>query len=593
MNPEGNLIPGKESMPETPQPKAWASILQQRNLWLAAVWTVVLAASLSWNLLQIPRENLEVARLHPLWLTHLLMWLLGLAGIGWQSRRLQRSLEARGTTEKTLQETDQTLQTLIQASPLGVMSLDNAGLVKIWNPAARAIFGWSISEAMGHPPLIIPEDKQEKFADILSRGRQGESMRGLTVCRRKDGASLDICYFTAPLSNPQGENTGLIVILEDITERIQAETALHQANEELKIWIFEYGQRNRDITLLNQMSDMLQACRSVDEAYSGLARFGKLLFPQESGAVFIHDTDKNLFEAMATWGKSLNSSLRFQPDDCWALRKNQEHLFSEPQRDQLCAHLSLETTTKNICVPLAAHGETMGLLLVQGKPVKEDDLADEDLSESKQRLAVTAAKQMALALANLNLRHSLFLQAIHDPLTGLYNRRYMEETLEREIYRVQRKGSSLGIVMLDLDHFKRFNDTYGHEAGDTLLREVSQYLRNHIRQGDIACRYGGEEFLLILPEAALEITRERAENLRLGVQLLQVKYQGQSLGTVTVSLGVAIYPDHGTKGDEVIRAADAALYRAKQEGRNRVVAAAHPESQPHVKKLTLVDAKKH
>jgi diguanylate cyclase (GGDEF)-like protein len=383
-----------------------------------------------------------------------------------------------------------------------------------------------------------------------------------------------------------------MAILEDITERVQTETALHQANEELKIWIFEYGQRNRDITLLNQMSDMLQACLTIDEAYAGLARFGKLLFPRESGALFIFNGDKNLLETAATWGKKLTSARQFAPEDCWALRQSQEYLVTESQGNPLCPHMGSEVPGGYLCVPLAAHGETLGLLLVQGTPAKGDDLVEDGLSESKQRLAVTAAKQMALALANLNLRHSLFLQAIHDPLTGLYNRRYMEDTLEREIYRVQRKDAPLGLVMLDLDHFKRFNDTFGHEAGDTLLREVSHYLKHHIRQGDIACRYGGEEFLLILPEASLETTRQRAEKLRQGVQRLEVEYLGRSLGTITVSVGVAVFPEHGSSMDEVIRAADAALYRAKQEGRNRVVAAESPETPPQLKKLALVDQKK-
>jgi diguanylate cyclase (GGDEF)-like protein len=190
--------------------------------------------------------------------------------------------------------------------------------------------------------------------------------------------------------------------------------------------------------------------------------------------------------------------------------------------------------------------------------------------EAKQRLAVAIAENLSLALANLKLRESLQNQAIHDPLTGLYNRRYLEETMDRELHRARRQETQLGVVMIDLDHFKDFNDTFGHAAGDALLSALANVITTGIRADDIACRYGGEEFLLIMPGASLETTRERADNLSQAVRNLQVKYQDQLLQSTTISLGVAIFPDHGLTAEEVIAAADAALYRAKQAGRDRV-----------------------
>jgi diguanylate cyclase (GGDEF)-like protein len=169
-------------------------------------------------------------------------------------------------------------------------------------------------------------------------------------------------------------------------------------------------------------------------------------------------------------------------------------------------------------------------------------------------------------------------QAVRDPLTGLFNRRYMEETLEREIFRVIRKNAPLGIIMVDLDLFKNFNDTLGHVAGDVLLQTIGHFLRSHIRREDIACRYGGDEFVLILPEAPLEITQQRAEKLRQEVQQLQIEYRGENVGPVTISLGVASFPTHGDRVEAVLKAADAALYQAKAEGRNRVEVAEEAES---------------
>jgi diguanylate cyclase (GGDEF)-like protein len=164
-------------------------------------------------------------------------------------------------------------------------------------------------------------------------------------------------------------------------------------------------------------------------------------------------------------------------------------------------------------------------------------------------------------------------QAIHDPLTGLYNRRYLDETMPRELHRAERTGQPVGVIMLDVDHFKRFNDTYGHDAGDTLLRAVGTFLQQHTRGDDIACRYGGEEFTLVLPGASLAATQQRAKELRAGIQHLGVEHQGQPLGTVTASLGIAVFHAHGTTADSLIRAADQALYHAKRGGRNRVVLA--------------------
>ncbi len=230
----------------------------------------------------------------------------------------------------------------------------------------------------------------------------------------------------------------------------------------------------------------------------------------------------------------------------------------------VATHLADPMPSAYLCIPLSAQNETFGLLHLSVPP------GASGLTDGKQHLAMTLAEHMSLALANLALRETLHSQSVRDPLTGLFNRRYLEASLEREVSRAKRSKRPLGIVMLDLDHFKPFNDTFGHEAGDNVLRELGTFLQRHVRGDDIACRYGGEEFTLILPEAPLEVTRARADQLRERIKQLQVDYCGQLLGPLTVSLGVAILPDHGTSGDAVLRAADAALYCAKAEGGDRI-----------------------
>jgi len=400
---------------------------------------------------------------------------------------------------------------------------------------------------------------------------QGEPVRGGGDCQHRNGMVMDLSFSMSPFYGPRDELTGVMAVLEDVTERRQIEEELFKANEKLKAWVFDFSRRNRDITLLNEMGDLLQACNTLEECYAGVGQYVPLMFPDGSGALFVYNEKKNILEAAIHWGDTPPGATAFFPDDCWALRKGHEHLVQNPASGLLCGHLAGVEAINYLCVPMVAHAENLGLLLLLKR--SQENSAEDPMRESKKRLASTAAKQIALSMANLKMRNFLRLQAIHDPLTGLFNRRYMEETLEREVLRVKRKRAPLGIIMVDLDYFKRFNDSFGHEAGDTLLQALSNFLESNIRKEDIACRYGGEEFILIMPEASLEVTRQRAEKLRLGVQNLQVEYRGEPLGPATVSVGVALFPEHGDNGEAVIRAADAAMYRSKQGGRNRVTTA--------------------
>jgi len=215
---------------------------------------------------------------------------------------------------------------------------------------------------------------------------------------------------------------------------------------------------------------------------------------------------------------------------------------------------------------MTAQGETLGLFYLSTDHAHA-------LSEPTQQLARTVAEQVGLAIANIHLRETLHHQSIRDPLTSLFNRRYLEEALNQEIARAQRKQLPIGIMMLDVDHFKRFNDTYGHEVGDYVLQSLSKFLKASIRASDIACRYGGEELTLVLPESSLEQTCAKAEEIRAAIANLAIAYNGQPLGTLTISLGVSAFPQHGATGATLLQAADAALYRAKAAGRNQVFVA--------------------
>jgi diguanylate cyclase (GGDEF)-like protein len=353
----------------------------------------------------------------------------------------------------------------------------------------------------------------------------------------------------------------------EITQRKQAEAALQQANKQLSSWVQQLEQRNHEIALLSQMSDILQACLTVEEAYKVIAQLIQPLFLETSGGVFIISSSKHLVEAVTTWGDStIASKTVFSAKQCWALRRGRSHLSTSDHQGLHCSHIEESFVGEALCVPMMAQGEALGMLHFHF-PQKGQ------LTIAKQQLASAVAERIALALANLRLTEALQQQSIRDPLTGLFNRRYLEESLEREISRAERSHKHVGIIMMDVDHFKSFNDKFGHEAGDVVLRELGGFLKKQVRKADIACRYGGEEIMLILPESSLEVCQERAERIRQTVKLLNLQHQRQKLGGISLSLGVAMYPEHGLTGTAVIEAADTALYIAKKTGRDRVVMA--------------------
>lgn len=362
---------------------------------------------------------------------------------------------------------------------------------------------------------------------------------------------------------------------KELVERQGAQKAFEKAEHQLKTSLISMKLRNQEITLLSEVGEALQACLTTDEAYSVITRYLKKMFPEERGALYMITDSKKIVEAVVTWGETISGELVFSREDCWAFRKGHTHLVDKPGTGDLCRHLHKEILGGYICTPMMAQGNAIGMLYLQKNPEYHDENQKtwEGWGQDKKRLAAAVSEQLALALANLKLQETLRDQAIHDPLTGLFNRRYMMETLEREILRAARAGTQIGIIMADLDHFKEFNDNYGHDAGDALLREVGAFLKSSVRGEDVVCRYGGEEFILVMPDASLSVLQERARLLWEGIKSLDIRYSGQYLPALTVSIGLAISPEKCQDGMEVIKMADAALYRAKEEGRNRIVIA--------------------
>lgn len=402
---------------------------------------------------------------------------------------------------------------------------------------------------------------------------------------RGDGTPVWVNLTSSLVHDQEGRPAYFIAVVEDISDIKQAETHLRLARDELErrveertaqlqelsaqlqTQVQELKGHNEETLILSEMGEMLQSCLTVEEARQVVAKYAAQLFPGVAGILYDFGPSRNVLEQVIAWNGASGSDIIFGPAECWGLRRGRPFV-SDPGagggRGLRCRHV--HASGPALCVPLLAQGETVGLLHLGGHT---------PFTARQERVAQTTAEILALALVNLRLRETLRQQSIRDALTGLFNRRYLEETFEREVRRAQRHQLPMGLIMLDIDHFKRVNDTYGHEAGDLLLQALGGLLKANVRGEDVACRYGGEEFALLLPGADLEQTAARAEHVRRAVADLQVSHQGQPLGKITASMGVAAFPMQGTRLGELLRAADFALYTAKQEGRNRVRLAQH------------------
>ncbi|MES1982923.1 MAG: diguanylate cyclase [Pseudomonadota bacterium] len=348
---------------------------------------------------------------------------------------------------------------------------------------------------------------------------------------------------------------------------------LSKTSSDLSAGLQELADRNTEITLIGKMVQALQSPVSIDEAYELIGNHCNQLFPDTAGVLYIFRNSADLLEKKMQWGIPDAERDAIEPHDCWGLRRGQPHRVNRPE-DLLCPHYKNSEAAERIshlCLPLMSQGEVLGLIYIETCHVK-DDITAGRFTAKMDLLAISVSEQVALALSNIRLRELLKLQSIVDPLTGLFNRRYMEETLTREIARTVRKSLTLSVVVMDIDHFKNVNDTFGHDAGDAVLRSLAHLIKTIVRDTDIVCRFGGEELLIILPECTKQDASACAEKLRNEIRTLDVRLGSMQIGRVTVSQGIATCPEDGKYMETLVKAADAAMYHAKRTGRDRVIA---------------------
>lgn len=369
---------------------------------------------------------------------------------------------------------------------------------------------------------------------------------------------------------------GYVVTFTDVTEarkaardldaaRLQAEQAELRARD---ILIHERA-RQAEAKLLSQLDEWLQSCKSLEELFLIVSRFMARLLAGSKGELYIYSNSRDALEGKCNWN-TIDLHNTIAADSCWALRRGRSYEF---QTDGLCfmcehveAHQHGVPVEEYICVPIVAHGDTVGLLHIRFDHLGAASARIAD----KGAFAIRCGEHISMAIANVKLRDELRDQSIRDPLTGLYNRRYFMDAIRREMSICERRGSSFGLISFDADKFKLFNDNHGHDAGDMVLRAIGDKLAEVMVAGEVACRFGGEEFTVLVPAADLAATAELAERLREAIETMPVRFMDGLLPRVTISSGVSAYPGSGLQPQDLLRRADEALYRAKEAGRNCV-----------------------
>ena len=339
------------------------------------------------------------------------------------------------------------------------------------------------------------------------------------------------------------------------------------SNEELgekKQMVAQAREAHHQIEELFAMTDMLQAAEDHEDAGAILEATAQRLLPQFGGALYVFNNSRDRLDLAKSWNESEGFAPHetFLPANCWALKRGKPHINCRQSHTLCCAHFTGGASILEI--PMMARGKIHGLL----KLGIESDDAFGQLMDIR-RLGRALADSMSLALSNIDLREKLRTQSLRDPLTGLYNRRYMEDALERYISLAERTGSATSVLMIDLDNFKQLNDRHGHAKGDAVLRDVAAQLVAALRPSDVVARYGGEELVVIMPNCGLDDAEIKAEMLRARVEGLSEAHGFP----ISASFGIAAVPETSSGAVDVIPRADAALYAAKQAGKNCIVRA--------------------
>ncbi|RRR77282.1 MAG: diguanylate cyclase [Candidatus Viridilinea halotolerans] len=436
----------------------------------------------------------------------------------------------------------------------------------------------ALAMASQHPPDLV-------LMDITLRG----SLDGVMVAEQlRKQFDLPVIYLTAHTDTPTVEravqsgsfgylikpfdDNELQIALSMARAKYAVERELRQTQVQLQATVEALERRNAELHVLHRLASDLQLATTSGEACVAMVGAVREFFPEAAGLLLIHRERDGQIEPIFSWGAERIVSQAFPAQICPALQRRQLEARFDAQACAQCVREAFASTNEIYCVPLATVQERVGILLLH-HPEAAQPTSDGDgtTAADRRRLAAALADQASLGLSNVLLRDALREQANRDPLTGLFNRRYLDEVMRREIVRARRENYPIALALLDIDHFKKINDNFGHSAGDAMLCSVARLLRDAVRGSDIVCRYGGEEFLIVLPLTNAEAVLDRTEQMRLTIKQLLVEHDGKLLPSITVSAGITTIKSSEDELQPALERADHALYVAKAAGRDRSV----------------------
>lgn len=520
-----------------------------------------------------------------------------------QLREAHASLLQR---HEQLMESEARYRQLIDTAEEGIWVIDRAGVITSANASLATMVGCP-EGIVGRAALdfVFDEDRERGLHLREAWSNDGVPNRFSFRLRRADGEALNVLVSASSVRDKDGMATDALVLITDVSELVRMgqeleelnkqlearvdertraleasntelaheiikrqyiEQELRASNERLNLYLHELERHNADVTRLNRLSDQLHCCDSPNELLKVLERSCAELFDSAGGALLAwHGDDLSLVGS--PWGAGLNQDWQFTPEVLRTLSLGR--LYPLAGEQDLAAATPAQGRWQLLCMPLQSRGNSVGVLAqLRATPF----WLGEAVTDAKQEQMLRAmADHTALALNNLSLREQLREQSLSDPLTGLYNRRYLYQHMERLAAAWARSGQSFGLILIDIDHFKSFNDRFGHDVGDDVLVSLADMLQSQVRRSDVACRLGGEEFVVLLAGAELKQALERAEAIRAAAAALRVRGAGDSV--VTISAGVALFPEHGADVYSLLRAADRALYESKRQGRDQVTLA--------------------
>jgi len=465
-----------------------------------------------------------------------------------------------------LQMSENIFRNAMENAPIGMGIVSLSGRWQKVNNILCNMLGYTQDELLEltFQDITYPGDldKSIEFANNFIHGKETYDRLEKRYVK-KNGEMIWAMLSVGIVRDMDNKPQYFIAHIEDTTLEKQNKIIMSELYQKTQDMLTQLQFHTTVTAVINKMNEMLQTCVDLQEAYTVISIAAKKIFTSLSGGIAMIDESENELKTVAQWGKQQTLLPFFSTEGCWSLREGQIYLIKNPKQEIICNHFKNPPDNSYICLPLIVQSKILGILHFQGS------LAD-ITSINEDNLFVTFSDVIKLSLANIKLRENLKRQSIRDALTGLFNRRYLDETLPRELSRTVRENKLMCVAMLDLDFFKQFNDEYGHEAGDKVLELVGKILDKNCRESDIACRFGGEEFLVILGDTTLDFAVQKLELICEQIKTAKISFHERQLPPITVSVGIAEVPTHGSTSVDIIEAADKAMYQAKQKGRDRI-----------------------